>query len=159
MPNYKGHLFGGVVAYILLLLFFVSKNVSLFTVIEWLFFSIAGALFPDIDVKSKGQKYFYYGILIFFLFLVVKNKLEILCCCSFLVITPMLVRHRGLFHQLWFIIAFPLFILCLVSYIVPRMFYSLFIDTLFFIAGAISHIWLDVGLVRMLKPKKKWKRR
>jgi len=69
MPGYKGHLVGGTVAYGLLffgLVGVVVKQPSMLTAGEWLLFALAGSLFPDIDIKSKGQKYFYYVIFLFF---------------------------------------------------------------------------------------------
>jgi len=69
MPNYKGHLAGGVVTYCVVLCALVGTAPSFMTAGEWLLFTLAGALFPDIDIKSKGQKYFYYLVLPF------------LCCC------------------------------------------------------------------------------
>ena len=112
MPGYKGHLVGGVVAFGLLfavLMYLIcTQQPSHLMIGEWLLCSLAGALFPDIDVKSKGQKYFYYVVFIFLAFLAAQQRFQMLTCFSFIAITPMLARHRGIFHCQWFVITVPL---------------------------------------------------
>jgi membrane-bound metal-dependent hydrolase YbcI (DUF457 family) len=162
MPNYKGHLVGGMVAYGLLFFgVFAAQKPSLSIAGEWLLFTLAGALFPDIDIKSKGQKYFYYLALLFFIVFAAQRRYEMLSCCSFLIISPMLARHRGIFHNPWFVTATPLIFWLLISAAFPHLSRQLFYDTLFFIFGALSHIWLDFGTSQMLrrlfmKKKKRW---
>lgn len=163
MPNYKGHLAGGFIVYLLLLCgLFIARMPSLLTAIEWLFFTLAGALFPDIDIKSKGQKYFYHVALFAFIVLAAQQRFEIITCCSFLVLSPMLVRHRGIFHHPLFVIAVPLlFWACCALVLTPSASRRLLWDAIFFIAGALSHIWLDVGTKHTLRglfgrKKKRW---
>jgi hypothetical protein len=159
MPNYKGHLVGGFIAYVLLFFALGCYGCSYTRATEWLLFTLAGSLFPDIDIKSKGQKYFYYIVFIFFIFLSCKGHYQTLSLCSFIVITPMLVRHRGIFHRLWFIVFIAFLAWCLISIIVPSMSYSLFLNTLFFIVGAISHLWLDLGFSKMISPRGYYKKK
>jgi hypothetical protein len=116
---------------------------SLVTSCEWLFFTLAGSLFPDIDIKSKGQKYFYYIILILFVLLMGHGKYQMLSCISFIIITPMLSRHRGIFHSVWLLIVLPITIWAFMSIFFPVMIRPLLINMLFFIAGALSHVLLD----------------
>jgi membrane-bound metal-dependent hydrolase YbcI (DUF457 family) len=152
MPNYKGHLVGGIIAYGLLFFgIFAVQKPSMLVASEWLLFTLAGALFPDIDVKSKGQKYFYYVVLLFFIGCVATQRFDMLACGSFIVISPMLVRHRGIFHNPWFLMVMPLIMWFVVGTIFPRLSQRFFCDTLFFIVGAFSHIWLDFGTSQMLK--------
>lgn len=164
MPGYKGHLVGGIIAFSLLffgVIAFFIPEVSHFTIGEWLFFALAGALFPDIDVKSKGQKYFYYVVLMCLVVLVVRQQYEMLTCFSFIVITPMLARHRGIFHNPHFVIAMPLIVWIIIAMLAPTTAKPLFFDTVFFIAGALSHLWLDFGTRQILykllpRRKKRW---
>ncbi|HEB41493.1 MAG TPA: hypothetical protein ENI08_00545 [Candidatus Dependentiae bacterium] len=154
MPGYKGHLIGGVAAFGITLL--VSTKIfaldySLVMAAEWLICALAGSLFPDIDVKSKGQKYFYWVVLALFIFCILWQKYKLLAGCSVIVVMPMLVRHRGIFHRLWFVILVPLAIWFFVSFYVPYIQQRMLLDTIFFIAGAISHLWLDLGIRRMLR--------
>jgi hypothetical protein len=152
MPNYKGHVLGGIVVYGVIFCTVASMlHPSFITAFEWLLFTLAGALFPDIDIKSKGQKYFYHLVLMLLIVLAVHRQFTTITCCSFIVITPMLVRHRGIFHRSWFIITMPIIVWALASIILPSLSASLFLNTLFFIAGGLSHIVLDMGFSRMMR--------
>lgn len=152
MPGYRGHLSGGAVTFSILLLL-VSRvcNPTFLTMVEWLGLCLAGSLFPDIDIKSKGQKYFYWVAFLIIIFLALKRRFDILVLVSLISIIPMLVRHRGLFHRAWFIIALPLLLWHLISMQFPAFRTMLLFDVIFFIAGALSHLWLDLGLRRMLR--------
>ncbi len=151
MPNYKVHLCGGLIVYgIILFMCAGLLHPSFITACEWLLFTLAGALFPDIDIKSKGQKYFYYVIFILLLILAINKQLATIACCSFIIITPMLVRHRGIFHRSWFIITLPMVVWGLTCLFLPLCSVLFFYNTLFFIAGGLSHIFLDYGFNRMI---------
>ncbi len=152
MPNYKGHLVGGIIAYgVLFFAVFAAQKPSLLIAGEWLLFTLAGALFPDIDIKSKGQKYFYYVVLLFFIIIAARQQFKTLACCSFIIISPMLVRHRGIFHNPLFVIIMPLLVWVFIGRALPHISQQLFCDTLFFIMGALSHIWLDLGTSQMVR--------
>lgn len=151
MPNYKGHLVGGVVAYGITLYALKDYNPSLFSAAQWLGFALAGSLFPDIDIKSKGQKYFYAATLLGLCILLIKKQFTLFACVSIASFTPMLVHHRGLFHRLWFIILMAIGIWLLISSHFPRYEQPLMFDLIFFVAGAISHLWLDLGLRKMFR--------
>jgi hypothetical protein len=159
MPNYKKHLYGGIVAYIFILLFIIRCTPSWGVALEWLFCALAGSLFPDIDIKSKGQKYFYHIILILFIILACKQRFVVITCLSFIVIVPLLTKHRGIFHSSVFLIVFPISVWLLMSCIFTHVSRLLFIDTMFFIAGALSHILLDFGCARLFFSKYRRSRR
>lgn len=144
MANYRGHIWGGFLAFALIIFFAVPHyHPSALTMLEWLLFAIAGALFPDIDIKSKGQKYFYRIMLVLFVVLALNNHYRYLAIISILSITPLLVKHRGIFHQLWFVVSLPLAMWYAIALKYPAMRGSLFVSVLFFIAGTISHLLLD----------------
>ena len=151
MPGYKGHLIGGALAFGATYYCVKSFCPSTMTACHWFFASLAGALFPDIDVKSKGQKYFYWVLLMLFMILIIENRLDILALVALLSVVPMLVRHRGLFHRPWFILFSSLTLWTIVSAFHPLWAQALFLITLFFIAGAISHLWLDFGFFTMMR--------
>lgn len=151
MPGYKGHLIGGTLAFGAMYYCLGSFCPSTLTAFHWFFASLAGALFPDIDVKSKGQKYFYWVLLFLFMILIIENRLDILALLALLSVIPMLVRHRGLFHRPWFILFLSLALWIIISAFHPLWARALFFVTVFFIAGAISHLWLDFGFVRMMR--------
>ncbi len=155
MPGYKGHLVGGFVAFSVTYVVVTACQIvmvnSIMPVITLLLFCLAGALFPDIDTKSKGQKYFYWFILILLLYFTYKKMFMQLAFLSILATLPMLVKHRGIFHNIWFLLA-GLGALCylLVLYL-PHYDQIIIIHMIFFIMGAISHLWLDLGPHRILK--------
>jgi membrane-bound metal-dependent hydrolase YbcI (DUF457 family) len=110
-----------------------------------------GSLFPDIDIKSKGQKYFYVIVLCGLITLFIQEKLVTLAWCSIISLAPMLVRHRGIFHQLWFVIAMPFGVWMFLSAVTPAYKNPLFYDIIFFIIGAVSHLWLDFGIYKLAR--------
>lgn len=153
MSNYKGHLLGGACVY-LIMVYIVSSyysHPSLPIALEWLLFCLAGSLFPDIDVKSKGQNYFYWIVFGLLIFLFVMERWKLMAFAGLIAVIPQLVRHRGIFHRVWFIILLPA-VLALILYLyIPHYKNNIFFDTIFFIAGALSHVWLDLGLRRMFR--------
>ena len=66
MPGYKGHIVGAALAFAGTLLV-VSKTYppTPLTALQWFLLTILGALFPDVDIKSKGQGIFYRVVLPF----------------------------------------------------------------------------------------------
>ena len=151
MPGYKGHLVGGTVAGALGIVVLQQVHPSYALIAEWMVCAWAGALFPDIDIKSKGQKVFYRILLVVFAYLVMTRRFQLFMLLSVLAVVPMIVRHRGLFHKIWFVIGFPLVVAWCIASSFPVYKAILLYDVSFFIAGAISHLWLDVGLRRMLQ--------
>ncbi|MEX0940898.1 MAG: metal-dependent hydrolase [Candidatus Babeliales bacterium] len=152
MPNYKGHLIGGFFTFIIVS--FVCKSVlplTINTAIEWLFFSLLGSLFPDIDIKSKGQNFFYRLIGIIFIVLFLQRRLYELALVSFVSLFPLLIRHRGITHSLWFICGI---FICVTNYaylFLPQYANIIFFDIFFFCLGAFSHLVLDLGWRRTFK--------
>lgn len=137
---------GGSFIYLIILYFiYYWFNPSLLTATEWGIFTLAGSLFPDIDVKSKGQHFFYFVIFVVFLALLVHGCYKIVACLSLFVLIPMLVAHRTLFHRMWFVIGLPAFVGIIAIHCMPQHTDAIFMDVLFFIVGALSHLWLDLG--------------
>jgi uncharacterized metal-binding protein len=157
MPGYKGHLIGGLAAFALLLYFLQNQCATTSIAMQWLGCTLAGALFPDIDVKSKGQKYFYWIVLSALIFLFATQQLEMLAACGIISVTPMLCKHRGIFHEMWFVIALPCVVWGCASMAYPQYTESFFFFALFFVVGALSHLYLDRG-IRGIIPKKKFKK-
>lgn len=147
MPNYKSHISGGFLIFVLMSVLIVPRyHPSLFTMIEWLTCTMAGSLFPDIDTKSRGQRYFYILMILLIILFIASHRYTHLAVISTLSVVPLLVPHRGVFHRLWFVIIIPLIGWGVLVVYFPSLYTALFFDTIFFIAGAISHLWLDMGL-------------
>ncbi len=154
MPGYRGHLLGGAAAAGLLLSALSCLGIVVPTPlcgIEWILACLAGSLFPDVDIKSKGQKLFYWILFGLFVYLYIRKKLMMLGLFSIIGILPMLVRHRGLFHKWWFIVGVPFLLAALTSHYFPQYKNALFFDALFFVVGALSHLLLDLGPKRTFK--------
>jgi len=144
MPGYKAHIVGGVATFAVLA-FLVKGNgtVAPSVAFQWLGAAVLGSLFPDVDIKSKGQGIFYKGVLLCLCILLWKKYVYPFIVLSFLALLPVLVRHRGLFHQAWFVIVAPLMVAYAVGYSFPIYQSSLLQMACFFSAGAVSHLVLD----------------
>jgi hypothetical protein len=104
MPNYKGHLFGGFVFGAGFVTLTGLGTNSWLSLAEWFGFLLLGSLFPDIDTKSKGQKIFYVTLLFLMIYCLINKYTALFILLSFVGLAPLLVHHRGLFHNPWFII-------------------------------------------------------
>lgn len=152
MSGYRGHIVGGLVTYgIVLCIVRQWLHPTNMTEVEWLLFTVAGSLFPDIDIKSKGHNWAYSFLFILFCALLSRGHYEVVAVASVLSLLPMIVRHRGLFHRLWFIISFAV-IGIVVGARATSLPYIVFIwDALFFVLGALSHLILDLGVKRAFR--------
>jgi membrane-bound metal-dependent hydrolase YbcI (DUF457 family) len=143
MPGYRLHLVGGLLTYLGILQVIKSTAPTTATILQGLIFCLIGALFPDIDVKSKGQKLFYFLLLLVLSYLVFQQKYCMFVVMSFLGIIPILVRHRGIFHHIWFLTALA----CAASLLIKSGcgFYEqmMLTNIWFFFAGSVSHVLLD----------------
>lgn len=152
MSNYKGHLVGGMASYLIILsLLRSSFNPTFITSLEWLLFALIGSLFPDIDTKSMGQKVFYRFVFVLFAFLIILKKVELLLFLSLISLVPLLVKHRGLFHKLWFILLIPLSTCLYFKYYFPGYLDIIIFNSIFFIAGVVSHLILDFGIKGLIR--------
>jgi len=151
MPNYRGHVAGGCIAFCIALAALNSYCTSGFLAVEWFMCTFAGALFPDIDTKSRGQKYFYGVILCLFIALIIKERLDLLAVLAICALAPLLSKHRGIFHHFWFVTLVPIGVWFLVGRFMPHLSDQLFFDMIFFIVGAFSHLWLDFYFVPTMR--------
>ena len=158
MPGYKGHLVGGVVSYGCLFLLVYNQHTDCATALSWFAMCCAGALFPDIDIKSKGQKYFYWVLLGLLVWSIVRcktvntpSRFNVVASLAILSCLPMLIRHRGITHEPLFIIACAAGCWYFISSLYPSYTEILFFHALFFTVGALSHIWLDKGFIKKRK--------
>lgn len=113
--------------------------------------SLLGGLFPDIDIKSKGQKLLYSVLLPLFAAALITKHTVALCLLGALAILPPLLPHRGLTHELWFVLLAPLTGPGLVHIYQPEHLPFAFDLYIFFVMGAFTHLWLDMGIIGVLK--------
>ncbi len=143
MPNYQAHLAGGAVVYVGLMHILKSHGPSWDIVVPSLLFCLLGALFPDIDIKSKGQKIFYTLLAVCLAWFILQKRYDICSALAVFALLPLLVRHRGIFHNISFLAICSL-VPCL-AVIVHAPLYLRVVGyySLFFFAGCVSHIFLD----------------
>ena len=155
MPNYKGHLVGGTIAFLLLvvctLLLYKFHAHTLPEYALYLMSALAGSLFPDIDTKSKGQRLFSIMLLPIVIGSIALQYWLILAGCTLTLLIPLLSYHRGITHQVWFIISLPLVVPLSIRSILPSHTHHAFIAYAFFVAGALSHVILDFGMRNFLR--------
>jgi len=153
MPGYRIHIVGGAVAFGLLRILLRGYNPSIGVSLEWLLFTMLGSLFPDVDITSKGQKVFYRCFAVLFVYYIFMQNTACLSIMGGVGLFPLFVRHRGIFHRVWFISLLGLVTLLWTFLCFPQYIYIVSWDVLFFAVGALSHIWLDIGIKRMMKYK------
>lgn len=142
---YRGHLVGGLAAYFLIILLyslFVGAFVHNF---PGLIATLAGSLFPDIDIYSKGQRLFLkllFIVLVICLFFRASIPLSIFAIFSLL---PIIFPHRGLFHDTLFVGTLSLCGAGWLIYLMPHHVYLIMSIACFFFVGVLSHLLLDKG--------------
>lgn len=116
MSSYKGHLFGGVLFYIpfaflLGILFDYDALPAWQYAIQLLILfgiTLLFALFPDVDIKSKGQKIFYWIFFLLDLMLIVSGLWREAAFLGLFAMTPLISKHRGWTHSFWAALLIPL---------------------------------------------------
>lgn len=151
MPGYKGHLFGGFVFYLLAVVLCSLTHWPASRLVQAFFFTSLGSLFPDIDTKSKGQKVFYFFCFITLVVLVMQQRYQLVACVSIFALVPLLVNHRGLFHNIWFCAALVGGTVALLTNLFPLFTTSIVYNGAFFFLGLFSHLFFDFGLKRLFK--------
>jgi hypothetical protein len=111
---------------------------------------VIGALFPDIDTKSKGQHYLYwiYAAALASLLMVYwcnpkQLWIDLIICLAIATIAPMLGRHRGITHAPPFIVLLGAAFWIMASGFCPAHTQQFLFLSFCFVLGALSHVWLD----------------
>ena len=154
MPNYRGHLVGGgIFAGVVLagLYFLLGITFSWVSAITLTIAALLGSLFPDVDTKSKGQRIFYLSLTALLIVLFFQRRYEYMIMLIPMILLPVIVHHRGLFHKTWFILIFVGFVTLYACVSWPGLRVTIVWHSLFFVLGALSHLYLDLGFRRMFK--------
>ncbi|KKP24805.1 MAG: hypothetical protein SZ59_C0001G0123 [candidate division TM6 bacterium GW2011_GWF2_28_16] len=153
MPKYKTHLFAGFLVYIIIFLVFSVLNLATKIPDSYKFLYLGscllGSLFPDIDTKSMIQKILYFLLFIALLIAVFMQKWQFCAILGVISLIPIISNHRGITHRIWFIIFIPFVIPMSIYYYNKNLLEPVFIAYLFFVAGAISHIFLDKSISKL----------
>jgi membrane-bound metal-dependent hydrolase YbcI (DUF457 family) len=113
--------------------------------------SLLGGLFPDIDIKSKGQQLLYALIIPLLVAALLAQKIVFSILLATLGILSPLLPHRGITHELWFVLVAPLIGPLLVTLYCPEYTEYSKMLYLFFIVGAMSHLILDFGPTELIR--------
>lgn len=155
MPGYRGHFFGAVLFFCIsiALLLVLECSISWKMCGQALLFTLLGALFPDIDTKSQGQKLFYTLIFLLIIGSIFYKKYLfglLVAVCSFV---PLFSNHRARFHSLWF----ALMLVALVSVLAITQFSLnatlVLRNGIFFLIGVYSHLVLDFGFKKSIRKR------
>ncbi len=144
MPGYRGHITGAFIVWVVGLTgVLFLRYVSGLQAVMWCFSAIIGGLFPDLDIKSMGQKWLFRALFIIGIVLIFNECYRFMSVMMLIATIPLLVRHRGLLHSLAFISGVTLassILLCAQFSNCQEMILS---NALFFWLGAVSHLLLD----------------
>ncbi len=151
MPNFKGHVVGGLFAYGCVAFMLSAHHTSLFGHAAGLSATLAGAIFPDIDIKSKGQRlYLKVLALVLLMSLCLQAYIPLLFVLA-LFFSSLVMPHRGIFHDLWFITCMLVMIDLFLLIVIPHRKVEILATSLFFFAGVLSHLLLDKGIRKTFK--------
>ncbi len=115
-------------------------------IIIWL--AVIFGLFPDIDIKSKGQLLFYRLFFVLDLVLLAAGQYREAALLGFLALLPILSRHRGWTHTVWAMVLIPLPILAGPMYFAKAPTTDGLPYYLGAVAGYLSHLVADGMLIR-----------
>ena len=150
MTGYKGHLAAGTIAFGLT--FGLLRSVCPGIVIQVpiaLVLCLLGSLFPDIDTKSQVQLLLYRILFVCALLLFVLRYFWLGALLGIILTLPLVVHHRGIFHNLTWLILGSFGCAFLLSSMFASLKVRIFTNTVFFVAGVVSHLLMDVGLRRI----------
>lgn len=162
MAGYRGHLAGGVAAAagcVILVGVLPYRQLAEYSSLLHGWQLLAGvfivamlfALFPDIDIKSKGQMIFYWSVFLIDVLLIWGKQIHAAAYLGLIAMLPLLSRHRGWTHSIVAALLVPAPIL-----VIPYLYDSraLAIGVIFYgaaVVGYLSHIILDGELPGRLK--------
>ncbi len=155
MSGYRGHismafLFG--VALVIALSFTslavaMSLSDKLINAVVIIWIAVLFGLFPDVDIKSKGQLLFYRLFFVLDAILLIGAHYQEAAFLGFLAMLPILGRHRGWTHTYWAMIVIPSPILLGPMYLAGAPTTQGLPYYLGAVAGYLSHLVAD-GMVR-----------
>lgn len=164
MANYKGHIAGGAIAGVALVLAASFIPIEHFAesaqlLQDWqalvgiIVVAILFALFPDVDTNSKAQDIFYGILLPVNIVLIWQNHLQAAAYLGLIAMLPVVGHHRGWTHSYWAMLLVPLPIL-----IVPWLYHDQIvpISAVYYaaaVAGYFSHLLLDGRVVKWVRLK------
>lgn len=157
MPSYRVHLVGGAATYVVVAqLSMVLPYLQNFSLPEHAIFlavTLVGSLFPDIDIASKMQNNFF-KFMPLALPLALFYSINLFVILGFACVAALVVRHRTITHQIWFLVLIPALYAFIMAHYYPSHSSIIFAVCTYFSAGALSHRLLDFGPRRFFSRKR-----
>lgn len=155
MPNYKTHLVAGLACFFIVARVTSNSLPSLALPLSLLpaglLLSLIGSIFPDIDVPSKMQKWFYFAC-IGAVGLAIWSKSHVLMASIGTgIVFVTFLTHRTITHKPAFLALIALVPTLIATYLLPNHANNAFSLYSYFITGCLSHILLDRLLTRFNK--------
>lgn len=155
MPGYRGHLVGGLATFFVIHLLTRATSFDSFTSLKFsvaaLICTLIGALFPDIDTISIGQRILYITLAVTAVGAIFFHNWKLLGLVGLFCAIPLILHHRGIMHSIWFLSTVPLLVFLGISQVVPWHISFSFALYGYFLAGALSHLILDFGVVNVVR--------
>ena len=149
MASYRGHAIGALLMFLPLGLWCAAIRWSIPSLLVAFLAMMVGAFFPDIDTASRGRTLFLLLIFMAAVFCIFTGRyvtaLVIALSGLFLVVG---VRHRGIFHNLYFLLLLTGLGLLFGYHWFPGQLRILLVGGAFLAYGCWSHLVFDVGLRR-----------
>ena len=125
--NFKGHITGGLITGSVLTGGLALASSTLLaeplTVVQLaqvfgvaVFFS----LFPDLDISSIPQRWFFRAVFVGLLVLAYQEKYELAALLGIIAVTPVLDHHRGWTHSIFSALLIPIVLAALYEYVLSR---------------------------------------
>ena len=145
MAGGRGHLGGGII-FVIIFIYTITNYFYKPTLTEIvIYFALASmfSVWPDIDIKSHGQKFFYTIFFLTDLFFIINEEYKVASYFGLIIILPVLAKHRGWTHSIPAMILIPSPLLCYPIVISGQ----LDVSGIYFYAAAVtgyfSHLVLD----------------
>lgn len=125
--NFKAHLSGGILigtgvvgAAVANQHFGTGTETQLTTLVLCFGTAVGFALFPDLDISSIPQRWFYRLVMVSLLVLGYHQEFELATLLGIIAITPVLDHHRGWTHNPLAAIFFPLILVGIYEYLLVQ---------------------------------------
>lgn len=112
-------------------------------------FMLLGGLFPDIDTASRGRRFFSLILLIFFVGSLLSKFYLTAGLLLAVIVVLLLVRHRTIFHNVYFLATLTLLFCWVSSLFFPNSWSGVAINGGFFLAGCVGHLVADFGFFKV----------
>lgn len=146
MPGYRTHLSfaAGSGGTLIALLYLNAPDIHAPIMLPAYFFScLFGSLFPDVDISSRGQQYYYLLLIPLFYFSIKKSFWPGVQLGATLALIPPFLSHRGITHRISFLIALSGLMGLVGITAFPEHSHAVLTLSGCFLFGGCTHILLD----------------